>query len=279
LKDIEYRVNLRIGNSLVAKTLTFFMQLSFRFMFKLLPMILLVSHGGSDFELLKQFKADFNIADDKIALEEHPYLSAGKSPKKPEDIPFHILNDYALCFGFFRKDKGFHIAVQASSFVKDQLGGTKLLIVGPALDLDGIKYLNFINRLITEFNMSDKAFIFSRFFSSDEIQWLCLNSKFIILPYTFLLGPSGTAMEAELSGVPIIATKIPSLMSQFRKRNIIWCEPEAQSMADAILEAKNIRKTSDISKIEIRNTLEEVNEKLLQIYLKLAGVNNETYQN
>ena len=77
-------------------------------------------------------------------------------------------------------------------------------------------------------------------------------------------------MDASLAGVPIIATDIPALRRQLTDTDVIWSEPTTDSIANAILEAKNVQTTMNHNKKEFKNNIKDTSAMILSVYKKLT---------
>ena len=270
--DIRNRIKIKVSNRLLASILEILITSIVQFMFMLCSKLLLVSSEKRDMQLFEKFKDDYKIGENKLNCEEHPYLKADVSETKPSDLKLQIANEYAMCFGFFRKDKGFHLAIQAWHLAQKELKSLQLLIVGPISNDDGEEYLKYIRNLVLELNLSQRVVIVPKLLQAGELKWLCVNSKFIILPYTYIQGPSGTAMDAMLSGVPIVATDIPVLRNQLAETNVIWANPTSVSLSEAILRANQVKRSKNgyLNK-NIKNEMIKTSKTILNIYKSLIG--------
>lgn len=270
--DIRNRIKLKIHNKLLSHLLEILIESTLHFMFMLSSKLLLVSSENKDMKLFERFKNDYNISDNKLSFEEHPYLKADVYEREPLYLTSHIANEYALCFGFLREEKGFHLAIQAWHLAQKDLKQLQLLIVGPVGNEDGEKYLKYLQNLVLELDLSQSVIIVPRLLPAEELKWLCVNSKFIILPYINIQGPSGTAMDARLSGVPIVATDIPVLRNQLADTDVIWTKATSNDLSKAILQANDLNKLrkNPLSN-QFKNGIMKTSEAILKIYESSIG--------
>ncbi|MGF9759623.1 hypothetical protein AAII07_30955 [Microvirga sp. 0TCS3.31] len=159
-----------------------------------------VVHGTPQREALRSSGAD---RIQQVALpgtgiaERH----ASAEPAVPPELSGIAGQDFLLCLGEIRANKGFHVAVEAA-----RAADRRLVVAGGAHDAD------YLQRLKDE--SSDRVLILPRFLEPEEFSWLLDETSALVLPYQGFSAQSGPLARAMSLSKRVLISDNPALMDQ-----------------------------------------------------------------
>lgn len=168
-------------------------------------------------------------------LVQHPlYDNFGEAISKDDARKFLGLGKnekIILFFGFIRQYKGLDLLLQAMTDERIRKENIKLLIAGEFYE-DDKPYL----QLIRENNLQEQVILKTNFIPDSEVRYYLCSSDCIVQPYKNAT-QSGVTPLAYHFEKPMIVTNVGGLPSlvPYKKVGLV-CEPDAKSIADAILE-------------------------------------------
>src|SRR2546425_4255567 len=114
-----------------------------------------------------------------------------------------------LFFGFIRRNKGVHDALEAFRLLVSAGSDAdlRMVIAGPAATKEDRAYVLELLRLASKLDISNRVFFRVGFFSREEIGQFFQDAGLLVLPYLRRVGPSGPLCLAASFGLPVIATR------------------------------------------------------------------------
>lgn len=158
--------------------------------------------------LKKRFLQEYGISKDKVLEIPHPCTKASERVQR-EDAKSRlgcISKEIVLVFGFIRRDKGIHVAIDAIKKVSETVPNVLLLVAGKPFDSDGEAYLKELYQLLEDYDLSDNVLFNTEFIPEDKIPVYFSAASIILAPYTESVGASGPLHTAAGYGVPIVAS-------------------------------------------------------------------------
>jgi alpha-maltose-1-phosphate synthase len=156
--------------------------------------------------------------------------------KSAEELP----NNYVLFFGNIAPWKGVEVLIEASKFVRTQVGKKfDLVIAGePYEGYDNIPFFEGLDE-------RDCGYVktLRRYITNPEICDIISNSSFLVLPYnnTFRSSASGVVPLAYTFSKPVIVSNVPSLVEyvEHGKTGFIFETNNSRQLANYIIELVN----------------------------------------
>lgn len=171
----------------------------------------------------------------------------------PPQIPIvekktYLMTQKGLLFsfwGFVRPNKGLHLLLSAFFLYQKNNPHARLNLL---TDLGDSTYEIQLKNYIKEYDLQDKISC-SGFLADDKLSNALSESDVCILPFTDGVSDRrGTLKAAMAMGIPLISTKTKKEYSPqglLDKKNILLCQPEVESILEAMHELENdeLRKT------------------------------------
>lgn len=202
----------------------------------LLSTKLFVVTSANNTKKLEQLNNEYKVDNKMMEMEIHPRQILPDTGKPPSEINREELSSgmfFAISLGYYRREKGYHLAIKVWKILLQRGINLKLIIAGPVVDKAGESYVVELKRLVSELNLNDNVYIISRYLSEKELKWLLDNSTFMLVPYTENKGMSGIVSLGRDNNVPVICTGLETIKNEFPE-GVLWCKPELQSMTDTI---------------------------------------------
>ncbi len=161
--------------------------------------------------LLKQeFVQEYGFSDDDIDEIPHPCTPIVNRLNSTDALQKMNLTGHSiiLVFGYIRRGKGFEIALQALSIIKQRISNVLLLIAGNVLESDDKVYLAQLKQMSKNIGVERWVRFDSRYIPDDEIPLYFSAASIILIPYTESVGASGPMHNYAGYGVPIIAADV-----------------------------------------------------------------------
>lgn len=232
VNDIYEAVNRRIGKSAFSVLIFHYLSTMITLMMKLSTSLLVVSNQFEETRIARLSK-EYHLDARKIRSEMHPFqLSTGKTKKPQEVSNIPDINAFCLCYGFFRREKGFDLAISAWGKVLIEYPDVFLIIAGPVTPEANSYYAELLT-LRKSSGLEQRVLLIPRYLSDDELVWLLENTKILIAPYYENHGLSGVLSVSRHFQLPTVSTDIADLRTQFDNIKY-WAKPTASDLADAI---------------------------------------------
>lgn len=161
---------------------------------------------GSTLKL--RFLREYEFAEEKVFEIPHPCMKVMKRISK-EDAKKQLGvtdREIILVFGFIRRDKGIHLAIDAIKKVSKTEPNILLLVAGVPFDEDGEEYLQELIQLQKEYDLFANVRFDIDFIPEEDIPVYFTAASIILAPYTDSVGASGPLHAASGYGIPIVAS-------------------------------------------------------------------------
>ena len=167
-----------------------------------------LSTAKIDSTLKRRFLEEYGISKDKVLEIPHPCTAVSKRCTRENARSLLGLNDkeIVLVFGFIRRGKGIHLAMDAIRGVSETVPNVLLLIAGKPFDRDGEEYLEKLYQLLQDYNLSNNVKFDIEFIPEEMIPVYFSAASIILAPYTESVGASGPLHAAAGYGAPIVAS-------------------------------------------------------------------------
>lgn len=167
-------------------------------------------------------------------LVQHPLYDNFGPPISKEDARKHLglttSDKIVLFFGFIRRYKGLDLLLQAMGDERIRKENVKLLVAGEFYE-DDKPYLD----LIKENNLEQQVILKTTFIPDSEVRYYLCSGDCVIQPYKNAT-QSGVTPLAYHFEKPMVVTNVGGLPSLVPHEKVgLVCEPQPQSIADAIL--------------------------------------------
>jgi glycosyltransferase involved in cell wall biosynthesis len=188
--------------------------------------------------LLKQkYLKEFGYSPDKVLEIPHPCTKVMKKLSKEEAKTQLKLVDkeIVLVFGFIRRDKGIHLAIEAIRAVSRTVPNVLLLIAGKPFNKDGEIYLQELLELRSEYNLFENVRFDSDYISEEDIPTYFSAASIILAPYTESIGASGPLHAACGYGTPIVASNAGLHIGESLGGNVItFNQNDAENLSEKL---------------------------------------------
>lgn len=169
-----------------------------------------------------------------VKLVPHPLYDNFGSPVPKMEARSHLglnPNDkIILFFGFIRHYKGLDLLLQAMKDPRIQQQQIKLMIAGEFYEDEKL-----YQQIIKENNLQDFIILKNEFISDNEVKYYLCAADCVVQPYRNAT-QSGVTPLAYHFEKPMIVTNVGGLPSLVPDKKVgLVCEPQPQSIADAIL--------------------------------------------
>ena len=171
----------------------------------------------------KRFLKEFEFNPDKVFEIPHPCAKVMKRLSK-EDARTRLgvtNKEVILVFGFIRRDKGIHLAMDAIKTIRKTMPNVLLLVVGKPLDNDGEEYLQELLELQRGYDLFENVRFDIDYIPEDNIPTYFSAASIILAPYTESIGASGPLHAACNYGIPIVASDAGLHISESLGGNVI----------------------------------------------------------
>nr|WP_300047367.1 glycosyltransferase [uncultured Nocardioides sp.] len=128
---------------------------------------------------------------------------ASAEPTAPPELGESPGDDFLLCLGEIRANKGFHVAIEAAT-----AANRRVVVAGGAHDADYLRRL--------EGAASDRVTIVPRFLEPEEFSWLLEKTSALVLPYQGFSAQSGPLARAMSLSKRVLISDNPALMDQVK---------------------------------------------------------------
>ena len=161
--------------------------------------------------LLKQkFIQEYHFSENEVDEIPHPCNPVRDSIDSAEAL--HQLGlegrSVVLIFGYIRRGKGFEVALEALTKVKQNISNVLLLIAGKVQDSDSSAYLLQLKKMSKKLGLDESVRFDSHYIPDDEVPLYFSAASIILVPYTESVGASGPIHNYAGYGTPIIAANV-----------------------------------------------------------------------
>ncbi len=190
--------------------------------------------------LLKQrFLKEFRFSSEKVLEIPHPCAKVTRRiTRESAREQLGVVNkEIILIFGFIRRDKGIHLAMEALRRVRKIVPNVLLLVAGKPFDKDGEVYLQELKQLRDQYNLFNNVRFDSDYIPEDKISTYFSAASIILAPYTGSVGASGPLHSACGYGIPIVASNAGLHIGESLGGNVITFNPEdSESLSNKLTE-------------------------------------------
>ncbi|MGI0154694.1 MAG: glycosyltransferase family 4 protein, partial [Thermoplasmata archaeon] len=230
---VEARVSQRVGKGPVSLIVKAWILATMKLMLRSCAHVFVVSFDSRSTRA-NFLQQEFGLNSSRVSLEPHPALLQNVTERIPRELePLREL-PFVSCPGFFRKEKGFDLAVEAWSKLPSEMSGLRLVIVGPAITHDGKGYLDEVKGRCAKFDLRDRVLLVPRFLRGSELLWVLRHSRLVLLPYLHNSGTSGVAVDALACGAKVLATASGVMGESFSHPNLAFTESTPEGIASSV---------------------------------------------
>ncbi|TFH00872.1 MAG: glycosyltransferase [Candidatus Thorarchaeota archaeon] len=206
--------------------------------------------------LKQRFLREYEFAEEKVLEIPHPCMKVMKRISK-EDAKKQLGvtdKEIILVFGFIRRDKGIHLAMDAIKKVCKTEPNILLLVAGEPFDEDGEEYLQELLQLQKEYDLFVNVRFDTDFIPEEDISVYFTAASIILAPYTESIGASGPLHASAGYGIPIVASDAGLHISEALGGNVLTfnqLDPESLSkQINYLLVNRNIAQQISTNLIE-----------------------------
>jgi glycosyltransferase involved in cell wall biosynthesis len=158
-----------------------------------------------DSKLRTVFLQEYDVNPSKVLEIPHPC-----TPVRNKETILSINEErkIVLIFGFIRKGKGFEVAIQALSILRNRFPTLFLTIAGQAQDNESKQYLVELDNMIQQLSLQENVRIDNRFIPEDQTKQYIRSASILLVPYTESIGASAPIHNFAAYGVPIVASDV-----------------------------------------------------------------------
>lgn len=209
--------------------------------------------------LKQRFLKEFEFVPSKVLEIPHPCTKVmTRLSKEDASSQIGVTNkEIILAFGFIRRDKGIHLAMEAIKTLRKTVPNVLLLVAGKPFDKDGEEYFQELLELQRKFDLFENVRFDSDYIPEEKIPIYFSASSIILAPYTESIGASGPLHAACGYGCPIVASNAGLHISESLGGNVILFD---QENPESLSEKLNYVLTNREVAQKIGNKLREYSE-------------------
>ncbi len=165
-------------------------------------------------ESQKAILARLGIPSEKIHVIPHgTQLSDENKEASRKRLGLPVDMRILLMFGFTKKHKCIHVALEALVEILEKLGGVYLFVAGglaPTASMKDRDYAEFVAKRISELGLQNNVIYPNRYFPNEEVPYLLGASDIVLFPYYEEdRSASGSLHLALGANKPVIASRMP----------------------------------------------------------------------
>jgi glycosyltransferase involved in cell wall biosynthesis len=206
--------------------------------------------------LRERFLQEYDYREEKVLEIPHPctridtIISKEKAAAKLDTTGKEVV----LIFGFIRRDKGIHLAMQAIKSVCGKIPRVLLLVAGRPFDEDGEEYLQELIDLRAQLNLQENVRFDTEYIPEETVPVYYSAASIILAPYTESVGASGPLHAACGHGTPIIASNAGLHIKESLGGNVVtYDQNNVKDLSEKVTYV-----------LEHRDLADEIGEKLVQ---------------
>lgn len=230
---------------------------------------------------LKQtFLNEFGYDPNKVVEIPHPCAGVERIQSREEAMKrLGVTNKkIVLVFGFIRRDKGIHLAMEAIKTLRKNDPNILLLVAGKPFDMDGRVYLQELLKLQKDNGLFENVRFDTAYISKEMIPVYFSAASIILAPYTESVGASGPLHEACGYGTPIVASEAGVHIREALGGNVVIFDQEDVDDLREKLEYVLTNKSFDqeirakLLKYAEKETWDKAAERTIAYYRKTLGI-------